>query len=51
MEILKLNIGIQINYKIKSREERLKHISKTPEFKSNAEIINFFKNVSRVIKY
>lgn len=51
MEILKLNTGIQINCKIKSNEERLKHICKTSQFKTNTEIISFLKNVSYVIKH
>jgi len=40
MEILKLNTGIQINCKIKSNEERIKHICKTSQFKTNYK---FFK--------
>ncbi|KAL4083382.1 hypothetical protein QTP88_028706 [Uroleucon formosanum] len=51
MEILQLNTGIQINCKIKSNEERLKHICKTSQIKTNIEIISFLKNVSYVIDH
>jgi len=51
IEILKLNTGIQINYKIKLNEERLKHVCKTSQFKTNTEIISFLKNGSYVIKH
>jgi len=52
MEILKLNTGIHLNFKIKSNEERLQRIlCKTYKYKTNTKIISFFKNVSYVIKH
>jgi len=42
MEISKLNTGIPINCKIKKKyEERLKHVCKTSQYKTNTEIISF----------